>query len=79
VNIHKTIPSGIFFGHPNCAREILESCGMWNDEDGLPINIKSCPPPLNEKDRSEFLSILMKLAYFAQQSPPDILFAVNKL
>ena len=86
----KRFPNGMFFGQPNYTRELLESCGMWNDDDGYPINIKSSPmmtswehdpegQPLSEKDRSEFLSILMKMAYLAQQSRPDILFAVNKL
>jgi len=86
----KRFNKGMFFGQPNYTKEILEGCSMWNDENGLPIEIKSSPMMtswehdpdgqiLNERDRSEFLSVLMKLAYLAQQSRPDILFAVNKL
>jgi hypothetical protein len=82
---------GVFFGQPTYTREILEEAGMWKHETtGLPIEEKSTPmmtswehdsssPFLTEKERSDFLSVLMKLAYLAQQSRPDILYAVNKL
>jgi hypothetical protein len=83
--------TGTYFGQPNYIREILESTNMWEiDRTGETINTKSSPMMttwehddkailLDDEAKSSFMSTLMKLAYLAQQSRPDILFAINKL
>jgi hypothetical protein len=64
---------------------------MWNVT-GSNESIQTKPNPMaptwvhatksgcfTEDEKSKFISIVMKLSYLAQQTCPDILFAVNKL
>jgi hypothetical protein len=79
-----------WLGQERYAQEILEAANMWDTTKDFRVDVKPTPmvvgwthnenseelSPLQGKD---FVSILMKLSYLAQQSRPDILYAVNYL
>jgi hypothetical protein len=83
--------NGLWLGQPTYTETILKEMGMWNVA-GSNESIQTKPNPmaptwvhdtkrgwLTEDEKSKFISIVMKLSYLAQQTRPDILFAVNKL
>lgn len=82
---------GLYFGQPNYTRELLEDAEFWEHQSsGMPVESKPSPmsvgwehdenaTPLTKEEKSNFMSTIMKVAYLAQQSRPDILLAVNRL
>jgi hypothetical protein len=90
INVQR-FKGGLYFGQPNYTRELLEEAGFWEHEStGLPMESKPTPmsvgwehdekaQPLSKEEKSIFMSTIMKVAYLAQQSRPDILLAVNRL
>lgn len=74
----------IYLGQPKYAQKILQTMNMW-DCDTRPIPMSpdwihaDDSPKLNKESEQKYKSCVMMLSYLAQQSRPDIVFAVNTL
>jgi len=74
----------IYLGQPKYAQKILQTMGMWEcDPKPIPMSPNwthdEQSPKLTKKDEQLYKSCAMMLSYLAQQTRPDIVFAVNTL
>src|SRR5262249_10282311 len=81
------IPTGLWLGQSQYTQKILEHCGFWDIPES---QWKATPmiaswkndtssPSLSKTKATKFISLLMKAAYLANRTRPDIAFVVNKL
>jgi hypothetical protein len=89
----RRVENGIFVNQAQYAMDMLIEAGMWDMEvkgHRIPVTTKSTPmsstwthdplsPRLYGDDITKYKSFLMKLSYLAQQTRPDIAYAVNTL
>jgi hypothetical protein len=74
----------IYLGQPRYAKNILELADMWDTHPKqMPMTVNwqhdESSPPVNKTRHNLYRSLVMMLSYLAQQTRPDIVFAVNNL